>query len=203
MQHNALPRQTLVVDAGPEILDGLIGDIMTLLADAGFPARRLPHAAVAAADPRAGIGLEPGPGERPSPVAGVTVTVGDLVVCADARIARRGGQRLDLTRIEFDLLVEFLRNRNRVLTKDALLASVWNHEPVTPNAIEARVSRLRAKLEQAGPRVIHTVRGVGYVLHAVPSPGEGGGRSVVELVSDGGVLDLVPYGTPWPAGGRQ
>jgi DNA-binding winged helix-turn-helix (wHTH) protein len=203
MPHNALPRQTLVVDAGPEIIDGLIGDIMTLLADAGFPARRLPlpGGAPVTGEGRAGAGF--GPEEPLAPVAGVTVTVGDLVVCADARIARRGGQRLDLTRIEFDLLVEFLRNRNRVLTKDALLASVWNHEPVTPNAIEARVSRLRAKLEQAGPRVIHTVRGVGYVLHAVPAPSEGGRHTVVELVSDNGVLDLIPYGTPWPAGGRQ
>jgi DNA-binding winged helix-turn-helix (wHTH) protein len=203
MPHNALPRQTLVVDAGPEVIDGLIGDIMTLLADAGFPARRLPVPAgvPVTGEGRAGAGFEP---EEPlAPVAGVTVTVGDLVVCADARIARRGGKRLDLTRIEFDLLVEFLRNRNRVLTKDALLASVWNHEPVTPNAIEARVSRLRAKLEQAGPRVIHTVRGVGYVLHAVPSPADSSRRTVVELVSDHGVLDLVPYGTPWPAGGRQ
>jgi DNA-binding winged helix-turn-helix (wHTH) protein len=205
MHHNALPRQTLVVDAAPEKIDSLVGDIMSLLADAGFPARRLTSPAVAgspAGDSRAGDSRA-GATEPDEPVAGVTVTVGDLVVCADARIARRAGQRLDLTRIEFDLLVEFLRNRNRVLTKDALLASVWNHEPVTPNAIEARVSRLRAKLEQAGPRVIHTVRGVGYVLHAVPTGGAADGRTVVELVSDDAVLDLVPYGTPWPAGGRQ
>jgi DNA-binding response OmpR family regulator len=195
VHNNVLPRRVLVVDAHVDLLDGLVADIMSLLADAGHPVRRV------TADDTRTAALEAGPA---SPVAGVTVTVGDLVVCADARIARRSGIDLDLTRIEFDLLVEFLRHRNRVLTRDALLGSVWHHEPVTPNAIEARVSRLRAKLERIGPRMIHTVRGIGYVLHATPAPAGGVGiGTVLELVADDPVLDLAPYGVAWPAGGRQ
>jgi DNA-binding response OmpR family regulator len=205
MPDNSLSRRVLVVGASPERLDALVGDISHLLACAGVAVREMrpdeaPVPWCGPQGPLAAGAEEDGP---LAPVAGVTVQVGDLVVCADARIARRAGEDLDLTRIEFDLLVEFLRHRNRVLTKQALLGSVWHHEPVTPNAIEARISRLRAKLERRGPRVIHTIRGVGYVLHAVPDPRRtADDGSVIELVAEN-VLDLAPYGRPWPAGGRQ
>jgi DNA-binding winged helix-turn-helix (wHTH) protein len=196
VKHNAPSRRVLVVDVNPDALDSLVGGITTLLADAGCAVRH-----VMSEDPA--ISAVPPLDNEAAPVTGGVVTVGDLVVCADARRARRAGVDLDLTRVEFDLLVEFLRHRNRVLTKDALMASVWHHEPVTCNAIEARISRLRAKLERRGSRLIHTVRGVGYVLHALPDPATGPQRTVLELVADDLVLDLAPHGMAWPPGGRQ
>jgi DNA-binding winged helix-turn-helix (wHTH) protein len=223
MVHNTLPRRVLVVDADATTLDVLLDDITNLLATAGHPARRviadevpggsLPAPAPPPVPPAPAPSREPaslpappgaGAGAGPASLAGRTVTAGDLVVCVDARVARRAGEALDLTRIEFDLLVELLRHRNRVVTREALLNGVWHHEPVTANAIEARVSRLRAKLERRGPRMIHTVRDVGYVLH-VPIEGAGGDRAVLEIVADAGdlVLELTPPGVPWPAGGRH
>jgi DNA-binding response OmpR family regulator len=101
---------------------------------------------------------------RDTPSSSPTLEAGDLVVDEAGRLALRADEPLDLTRLEFDLLAYFVRNRNRVQTREALLAAVWRNEPVTPNAIEAVVSKLRIKLEAHGPRLIHTVRGVGYVL---------------------------------------
>jgi DNA-binding response OmpR family regulator len=177
-QRNA-PRRRLVVDARAGSVDALARDITALLADAGFAV------APDARDVRDGA--------APTDAASAPViATGDLVVMPEARAASRAGEDLELTRIEFDLLYELLRHANRVLTKETLLHRVWRHEPVTANAIEARVSRLRAKLERRGPRVIHTVRGVGYVLHALPdrSPGSG---VVIELVADDG---FAPDGYP-------
>ena len=93
-----------------------------------------------------------------------TLEAGDLVVDEAGRVALRADEPLDLTRLEFDLLAFFVRHRNRVLTREALLVNVWRNGAVTPNAIEAAVSKLRTKTERLGPRLIHTVRGVGYVL---------------------------------------
>jgi DNA-binding response OmpR family regulator len=93
-----------------------------------------------------------------------TLAVGDIVVDLAGRLALRNDVPLPLTQREFDLLAYLVRNRNRVVAREALLSSVWNNEAVTPNAIEALISKLRTKLEAAGPRVIHTVRGIGYVL---------------------------------------
>jgi DNA-binding response OmpR family regulator len=101
---------------------------------------------------------------EPLPSPSPTLAAGDLVVDEAGRLALRADQPLDLTRLEFDLLAYFVRHRNKVLSRQALLASVWRNEPVTPNAVEALVSKLRAKLDAHGPRLIHTVRGVGYVL---------------------------------------
>jgi DNA-binding response OmpR family regulator len=179
------PRRLLIVDARPDALDAVVPDIAALLARAGCPVRRI------VADGPGGTG---GAVDTGSPASTVTpppssVAAGDLVVIPESRIARRRGEDLHLTRIEFDLLVELLRHVNRVLTKEALLRSVWQHEPVTANAIEARVSRLRAKLERLGPRLIHTVRGVGYVLHAMPDRAPGA-PTVIELVADAGDVAL-------------
>jgi DNA-binding response OmpR family regulator len=93
-----------------------------------------------------------------------TLEAGDVVVDEAGRLALRADEPLDLTRLEFDLLAYFVRNRNRVVSREALMSSVWRGVPVTPNAVEAVVSKLRAKLERLGPRLVHTVRGVGYVL---------------------------------------
>ena len=76
----------------------------------------------------------------------------------------RGESELDLTVTEFNLLAMFLRNAGRVLSKRQLLASVWGFDDYDVNLVEVHVSALRKKLEQYGPRVVQTVRGIGYVL---------------------------------------
>jgi two-component system response regulator MprA len=78
----------------------------------------------------------------------------------------RDGRRLDLTRTEFALLELFLRNAGRVLTRDVITDRIWGYpfEPAS-NSLEVFVGYLRRKTEAAGePRLIHTVRGVGYRL---------------------------------------
>lgn len=90
--------------------------------------------------------------------------VGDVVVDEDARSVTRAGKRLELTRTEFDLLVTLGSKPGRVLSKNQLLAAVWGFEEYDPNLVEVYISTLRRKLEEHGPRLINTVRGVGYVL---------------------------------------
>lgn len=88
----------------------------------------------------------------------------DLVVDEAARTVVRGTDEIDLTRTEFDLLVELGHRRGQVLSKERLLALVWEFEAYDPNLVEVHISSLRRKLEAHGGRLIHTVRGVGYVL---------------------------------------
>lgn len=91
--------------------------------------------------------------------------VADLVVAEEARTAVRAGEPLDLTRTEFELLVALGAKPGRVLSKTQLLATVWGFEEYDPNLVEVHVSSLRRKLEANGAaRLVHTVRGVGYVL---------------------------------------
>lgn len=90
--------------------------------------------------------------------------IDDLVIDMPGRVVHRGGHHLDLTKMEFDLLEALARNRNRVITKDQLLADLWGYDGYDVNVVEVHVSGLRRKLEARGPRLIHTVRGVGYVL---------------------------------------
>jgi len=102
---------------------------------------------------------------RRPPATGV-LRVADLVVDADTRTARRAGIELELTRREFDLLEVLARNAGVVLTRDRLLELVWGYDfDVGTNAVDTFVSYLRRKLESGGaPRLIHTVRGVGFLL---------------------------------------
>jgi len=88
----------------------------------------------------------------------------DLVVDEAGRTAVRGGEALDLTRTEFDLLITLGRNIGTVVSKSRLLALVWGFESYDENLVEVHISALRRKLETHGDRLIHTVRGVGYVL---------------------------------------
>ncbi|MFA9428993.1 response regulator transcription factor [Egicoccus sp. AB-alg2] len=90
--------------------------------------------------------------------------VDDLVVDEAARTAVRGGTPLELTRTEFDLLITLGRNIGTVVSKSRLLALVWGFESYDENLVEVHISALRRKLEAQGDRLIHTVRGVGYVL---------------------------------------
>jgi DNA-binding response OmpR family regulator len=100
------------------------------------------------------------------------VRVGDLELDPSARIARIGGREVELTRREFELLEVLARNAGIVLSRDRLLELVWGYDwAADGNVVDVFVSYLRRKLEAGGePRVIRTVRGVGFVLR---DPGEG------------------------------
>ena len=90
----------------------------------------------------------------------------DLSLDPDTRDVRRGERMIGLTRTEFSLLELLLANPRRVLTRGQILEQVWGYDfPTTGNALEVYVGYLRRKTEADGePRLIHTVRGVGYVL---------------------------------------
>jgi two-component system response regulator MprA len=82
----------------------------------------------------------------------------------------RDGQVIPLTRIEFGLLELLLFNAEQVLSYDVILERVWGYgEAPASNALQVFVGFLRRKLEDGGrPRLVHNVRGVGYVLRAAP-----------------------------------
>jgi two-component system, OmpR family, response regulator len=89
----------------------------------------------------------------------------DLVLNEATREVWRGAARVDLTPTEFDLLRFFLLNPRRVLTKQQILDRVWAEDFLgDPSIVETYVSYLRRKLDPLGPRLIHTVRLVGYAL---------------------------------------
>ncbi|MCA2220554.1 MULTISPECIES: response regulator transcription factor [Nonomuraea] len=105
-----------------------------------------------------------------SAVPEVTLTYGDLRMDPDTREVTRGERRLDLTRTEYLLMELFLTHPRQVLTREQILGEVWgfDFEP-TSNSLDVYVMYLRRKTEAGGePRVIHTVRGVGYTLRAAP-----------------------------------
>ena len=101
-------------------------------------------------------------GEEPDEV----LTFADLSMDLASRDVRRGGRPIELTRTEFALLEMFLRRPRRVLERGFILEEVWGYDfPTTANSLEVYVGYLRRKTEAEGePRLIHTVRGVGYVL---------------------------------------
>jgi len=92
--------------------------------------------------------------------------VGDLVLNPDTHEVRRGERAIDLTQREFELLEYLMRNERLVISRQKLLDEVWGYDPFSiTNTIEVFVSNLRRKLEAGGePRILHTVRGAGYVL---------------------------------------
>jgi two-component system response regulator PrrA len=95
-----------------------------------------------------------------------------VVLDPAARTATRDGEPLDLTRREFELLEVLARNAGIVLTRDQLLDRVWGYDfEVRSDAVDTFVSYLRRKLEAGGrSRLLHTVRGVGFVLRTVNGP---------------------------------
>jgi two-component system, OmpR family, response regulator MprA len=94
----------------------------------------------------------------------------DIVLDPAAHTVHRGGRPIDLTRTEFALLELLLRNAGRPLPRETIMDRVWGWESEpTSNSLEVFVGYLRRKTEAADePRLIHTVRGVGYVLRAEP-----------------------------------
>lgn len=95
------------------------------------------------------------------------ITVGDLRIEVAQRRVMRAGAEIDLTRREFHLMETLARNQGVVLSRDRLLELVWGYDfEVHTNVVDVFVGYLRRKLEAHGPRLIHTVRGVGFVMRA-------------------------------------
>jgi two-component system response regulator MprA len=97
---------------------------------------------------------------------GEVLTFADLTMDVSSRDVSRGGRPIELTRTEFTLLEMFLRRPRRVLDRSFILEEVWGYDfPTSANSLEVYVGYLRRKTEAEGePRLIQTVRGVGYVL---------------------------------------
>lgn len=91
------------------------------------------------------------------------IQVGDLRIDeARVQVARRG-QVVHLTRTEYELLTVLARHPGQVVSRKQLVSSVWRDERQS-NVLSVHLASLRRKLEAHGPRVVHTVRGLGYVL---------------------------------------
>ncbi|MEU8539231.1 response regulator transcription factor [Streptomyces sp. NPDC048717] len=131
----------------PFELDELFARIRALLRRSSYAAAR----AAAAAEPAGG---------------GDVLAFGDLRMNLATREVTRGGRAVELTRTEFTLLELFLAHPKQVLTREQILKAVWgfDFEP-SSNSLDVYVMYLRRKTEAGGePRLVHTVRGVGYVL---------------------------------------
>jgi DNA-binding response OmpR family regulator len=92
--------------------------------------------------------------------------VGDLRLNPDSRQVFRGDREIELTAREFELLEHLMRNERIVVSRQALLDEVWGYDPFAEtNTVDVFISNLRRKLEAGGePRILHTVRGAGYVV---------------------------------------
>ncbi|MBJ7290399.1 response regulator transcription factor [Williamsia sp.] len=99
-----------------------------------------------------------------------TMTFADLTMDPVTRDVSRGERPISLTRTEFALLEMLMANPRRVLTRSRILEEVWGYDfPTSGNALEVYVGYLRRKTEAEGEiRLIHTVRGIGYVLRETP-----------------------------------
>ena len=105
---------------------------------------------------------------RRPPRGAASLLVGDLRLNPDRHEAVRAERVLDLTSREFELLEHLMRNERLVVSRESLLEEVWGYAPFSEtNTVDVFVSNLRRKLEAEGePRMLHTVRGAGYVLRA-------------------------------------
>jgi two-component system response regulator MtrA len=93
------------------------------------------------------------------------LTIGDITIDVTAHEVRRGTTLIQLTRLEFDLLVALAKDPGRVFTRDALLSEVWGYRQTTDTRlVNVHVQRLRSKVEHDAdrPEIVMTVRGVGY-----------------------------------------
>jgi DNA-binding response OmpR family regulator len=105
-------------------------------------------------------------------VQAVPLRLGDLTLDPSTHEATRGGERLALTRTEYNLLEYLMRRTGRVVLRRTLIEGVWGHDrEIEDNTLDAFVRLLRQKVDQGGwPRLIHTVRGVGYCVREEPPP---------------------------------
>jgi two-component system response regulator MprA len=105
---------------------------------------------------------------RRPPRGSASLVVGDLRLGPDTREVFRGDRPVELTTREFELLEYMMRNERLVISRETLLDDVWGYAPLAEtNTVDVFVSNLRRKLEAGGePRILHTVRGAGYVMRA-------------------------------------
>jgi two-component system, OmpR family, response regulator MprA len=105
---------------------------------------------------------------RRPPRGSASLVVSDLALNPDTHEVARGDREIELTQREFELLEYLMRNERIVVSRQRLLEEVWGYDPfATTNTIEVFVSNLRRKLEAGGEaRLLHTIRGAGYVLRA-------------------------------------
>ena len=105
---------------------------------------------------------------RRPPKGAAPLAVGDLMLNPDTHEVVRAERAIELTQREFELLEYLMRNERIVVSRQRLLDEVWGYDPFSvTNTIEVLVSNLRRKLEANGePRLLHTIRGAGYVLRA-------------------------------------
>ena len=105
---------------------------------------------------------------RRPPRGSASVVVGDLALNPDTHEVSRAGRDIDLTQREFELLEYLMRNERIVVPRQRLLEEVWGYDPMdSTNTIDVFISNLRRKLEAGGEtRLLHTIRGAGYVLRA-------------------------------------
>ena len=105
---------------------------------------------------------------RRPPRGSASLVVGDLRLNPDAHEVFRGDRRVDLTAREFELLEYLMRNERLVISRERLLDDVWGYAPLAEtNTVDVFISNVRRKLEAGGePRILHTVRGAGYVIRA-------------------------------------
>lgn len=100
-----------------------------------------------------------------SPIPSTQLVVGDLVLDEDSHEVIRAGEAINLTATEFELLRFLMRNPRRVLSKAQILDRVWNYDfGGQANVVELYISYLRKKIDAGRDPMIHTMRGVGYVL---------------------------------------
>ena len=105
---------------------------------------------------------------RRPPRGSASLVVADLRLNPDTREVFREERRIDLTTREFELLEYLMRNERLVISRETLLDDVWGYAPLAEtNTVDVFISNLRRKLEAGGePRILHTVRGAGYVIRA-------------------------------------
>jgi two-component system OmpR family response regulator len=107
--------------------------------------------------------------KRTQPIVGSRLQIADLELDEDRHEVRRGGEVVGLTPTEHRLLRFLMVNAGRVVSKSQILDQVWEYNPGGEgNVVEPCISYLRRKVDQGEPRLIHTIRGVGYVLRIPP-----------------------------------
>ena len=105
---------------------------------------------------------------RRPPRGSASLMVDDLRLNPDSHEVFRGDRRIELTAREFELLEYLMRNERLVVSRQALLDDVWGYDAFAEtNTVDVFISNLRRKLEEGGePRLLHTIRGAGYVVRA-------------------------------------
>lgn len=92
------------------------------------------------------------------------IQFGDLALDPEAGLATRGGVALDLTGTELRLLRYLVEQRDRIVSTNQILSAAWGYDAYDANLVHVHISSLRRKLEAHGPRIVQTVRGIGYRL---------------------------------------